>query len=157
MCKAMTKKTQMKTSKTTEISSFFVLIIRSQNFFLCFFISKMCLYTYMYLGFRDIYIYIYIMIFNCGCERSKTCQPIMRNALMQVVHDIQMLKNNVTLHEEGKKYPMPIIKKPRLFRKASLQVLRRRYQNSLSLSLSLSLSVVRPEKLQRKKSQYTWE
>jgi hypothetical protein len=72
----------------------------------------------------------------------------MRNALMQVVHDIQMLKNNVTLHEEGKKYPMPIIKN----RKASLQVLRRRYQNSLSLSLSLS--VVRPEKLQRKKSQY---
>jgi hypothetical protein len=44
---------------------------------------------------------------------------------------------------------MSIIKKPRLF-KASLQVLRRRYQNSLSLSLS----VVRPEKLQRKKSQY---
>jgi hypothetical protein len=64
----------------------------------------------------------------------------MRIALMQVVYDIQMLKNNVTLHEEGKKYPMPIIiKKPRLFRKASLQVLRRRYQNSLSLSLSLSL------------------
>jgi hypothetical protein len=56
MCKAMTKKTQMKTSKTTEISSFFVLIVRSQNFFLCFFISKMCLYTYIYLGFRDIYI-----------------------------------------------------------------------------------------------------
>ncbi len=74
-------------------------------------------------------------------KRSKTCQPIMRNALMQVVHDIQMLTNNVTLHEEGKKYPMPIIKKPRLFRKASLQVLRRRYQRTLSLSLSLSLSV----------------
>jgi hypothetical protein len=57
-----------------------------------------------------------------------------------------------SMRKEGKKYPMPIIKKPRLFRKASLQVLRRRYQNSLSLSLSLCL--VRPEKLQRKKSQY---
>jgi hypothetical protein len=33
-------------------------------------------------------------------------------------------------------------------------VLRRRYQNSLSLSPPLSLSLVRPEKLQRKKSQY---
>jgi hypothetical protein len=41
------------------------------------------------------------------------------------------------MRKEGKKYPMPIIKKPRLFRKASLQVLRRRYQNSLSLSLSV--------------------
>ncbi len=46
-----------------------------------------------------------------------------------------------SMRKEGKKYPMLIIKKPRLFRKASLQVLRRRYQNTHTQTLSLSLSV----------------
>jgi hypothetical protein len=48
---------------------------------------------------------------------NPTNKTVTGTALMQVVHDIQMLKNNVTLHKEGKKYPMPIIEKPRLFRK----------------------------------------
>jgi hypothetical protein len=56
-------------------------------------------------------------------------------------------------HEEGKKYPMPIIKKPRLFRKASL---RRRYQNSLSLSLSLSLCLWSGLKNSRERKVNIW-
>jgi hypothetical protein len=61
------------------------------------------------------------------------------------------------MRKEGKKYPMLIIKKPRLFRKASLQVLRRRYQNTHTDSLSLSLCVWSGLKNSRERKVNIWE